>query len=120
MHAQRISMKTNFSPDCIIAMGETAVWSDMVGNMTVDTTMKKGAPLKSTAKAEGTGQNQNLLLLFKVLSAKQFKSMCCGIILKRLDELRACFEIFETGLRNAFFKKRLFAWDTFKAHMTEC
>ena len=103
MDAQRISMKTNFSPDCIIAMGETAVWSDMVGNMTVDTTMKKDAPLKSTAKAEWTGQNQNLLLLFKVLSAKQFKSMCCGIILKRLDELRACFEIFETGLRNAFF-----------------
>ena len=54
MHARRISMKTNFSPDCIIAMGETAVWSDMVGNMTVDTTMKKDVPLKSTAKAERT------------------------------------------------------------------
>ena len=28
-------METNFSPDCIIAMDETAVWSDMVGNVTV-------------------------------------------------------------------------------------
>ena len=43
-------MKTNFSPDCIIAMDETAVWSDMVGNVTVDTTRAKDVPLKSTGK----------------------------------------------------------------------
>ena len=59
-------MKTNFSPDCIIAIGETAVWSDMAGNVTVDTTETKDVPLKSTgnekikvsvcltAKADGT------------------------------------------------------------------
>ena len=39
MHIRRLSMKTNFSPDSIIAMDETAVWSDMIGNVTVDTTM---------------------------------------------------------------------------------
>ena len=33
MHVRRLSMKTNFSPNCIIAMDETAVWSDMVGNI---------------------------------------------------------------------------------------
>ena len=38
MHVQRLSVKTNFSPDCTIAMDETAVWSDMVGNVVVDTT----------------------------------------------------------------------------------
>ena len=48
MHVRRLSMKTNFSPDCIIAMGETAVWSDMAGNVTVDTTGTKDVPLKST------------------------------------------------------------------------
>ena len=45
--------------------------------------------------------------------------MCCGIILKRFDEARACFEIFETGPRMFSFKKRLFVWDNFEAHMTE-
>ena len=30
-------MNANFSPDCIIAIDESAVWSDMVGNVTVDT-----------------------------------------------------------------------------------
>ena len=50
MHVRRLSMKTNFSPDCIIAMDETAVWSDMVGNVTVDTTRTKDVPLKSTGK----------------------------------------------------------------------
>ena len=66
MHVRRLSMKTNFSPDCITAMDETAVWSDMVGNVTVDTTGTKDVPLKSTgnekvkvsvcltAKADGT------------------------------------------------------------------
>ena len=59
-------MKTNFSPDCIIAMDETAIWSDMVGNVMVDTTETKDVPIKSTgnekvkvsvcltAKADGT------------------------------------------------------------------
>ena len=66
IHVRRLSMKTNFSPDCIIAMDETAVWSDMVGNVTVDTTGTKDVSLKSTgnekvkvrvcltAKADGT------------------------------------------------------------------
>ena len=66
MHVQRLSMKTNFSPDCIIAMDKTAIWSDMVGNVTVNTTGTKYVHLKSagnekvkvrvclTAKADGT------------------------------------------------------------------
>ena len=66
MHVGRLSMKTKFSPDCIIAMDKTAVWSDMTGNVTVDTTGPKDVLLKSTgnekvkvsvcltAKADGT------------------------------------------------------------------
>ena len=41
-------METNFSTDCIIAMDETAVCSDMVGNVTVDTTGTKDVLLKLT------------------------------------------------------------------------
>ena len=60
------------------AIDETVVWSDMVGNVTVDTTGTKDVPLKSTvnervkvsvcltAKADGTK-----LKAFKVLSVKQ-------------------------------------------------
>ena len=48
MHVRRLCMKTSFSPDCIIAMDKTAVWSDMVENVTVDTTATKYVPLKST------------------------------------------------------------------------
>ena len=66
MHVRRLCMKTSFSPDCIIAMDKTAVWSDMVENVTVDTTATKYVPLKSarnekfnvsvclTAKVDGT------------------------------------------------------------------
>ena len=66
MHVPRLSMNTNFSPDCIIPMEETAVWSDMVWNVTVDTTRTIDVPFKSTgnekvkvsvcltAKADGT------------------------------------------------------------------
>ena len=50
MYVRRLSIKTNFSPDCIIAMDEaTAVWSDMTGNVTVNTTGTKDVPFKSTA-----------------------------------------------------------------------
>ena len=59
-------MKENYPPSCVIAMDETAVWSDMVGNTTVNATGSKDIPLKSTgnekvrvtvcltAKADGT------------------------------------------------------------------
>ena len=40
-------MKTNFSPDCIIAIDETAIWFDTVGNVTVDTNEEKDVSLKS-------------------------------------------------------------------------
>ena len=48
MHVRRLSMKINFSPDCIIAMDKTAFWSDMSGNVTVDIIGTKDVPLKST------------------------------------------------------------------------
>ena len=48
IHVRRLSMKTNFSPGCIIAMDETAVWSAIVWSVTVDTTGTKDVHLKST------------------------------------------------------------------------
>ena len=48
MHVRRLMMKENYPPSCVIAMDETAVWSDMVGNTTVNATGLKDIPLKST------------------------------------------------------------------------
>ena len=131
MHLRRLSMKTNFSPDCIIAMDETAVWSDIVGNVTVDTTGTKDVPLKSTgnekvkvsvcltaklkpfivfqgAKREATVLNEE----FKnrcVVASSSNGWMNEELVLKLLRQVLEMFS----------FKKRLFAWDTFEAHMTE-
>ena len=136
MHVRRLSMKTNFSPDCIIAMDETAVWSDMVGNVTVDTTGTQDVPLKSTGngkvkvseclttKVDGTklkpfivfqGANREATAL-----NEEFKNRCVAasssngwmneeLVLKFLRQVLGLFS----------FKKRLFAWDTFEANMTE-
>ena len=136
MHVRRLSMRTNFSPDCIIAMDETAVWSDMVGNVTVDTTGTKDVLLKSTgnekvkvsvclnAKANGTklkpfivfqGANPEATAL-----NEEFKSRCVAasssngwmneeLVSKFLRQVLVMFS----------FKKRLLAWDTLEAHMTE-
>ena len=92
MHVRRLSMKTNFSPDCIIAMDETAVWSDMFENVTVDTTGTKDVPLKSirnekvkvsvclTAKADGTKLKPFIVFQNAKREAtalnKEFKNQC--------------------------------------------
>ena len=136
MHVRELSMKTNFSPDCIIAMGETAVWSDMVGNVTVDTTGTKDVPAKSTgnekvkvsvwltAKADGTklkpfnvfpGAKREAAALnegFKnqcVLASSSNGWMNEDLALKFLRQVAGMFS----------YEKRLFAWDNFEAHMTE-
>ena len=69
MHVRRLSINCNYSPGSIIAMDETAVWSDMVGNTTINLTSAKEVALKSTcnekvrvsvcltAKADGTKMN---------------------------------------------------------------
>ena len=69
MHVRRLSIYCNYAPSSIIAMDETAVWSDMVGNTTTNSTGAEEVALKSTgnekvrvsvcltAKADGTKMN---------------------------------------------------------------
>ena len=136
MHVRRLSMKTNVSPDCIIAMDETAVWSDMVGNVTVNATGAKDVPLKSTgnekvrvsvcltAKADGTKLKP--FIVFKGAKREaaalneEFKNRCIVASSPNAwmnEELVLQFLRMVLGM--FFFKKRLLAWDTFEAHMTE-
>ena len=48
MHVRRLTMTDHYSPKCVIAMDETAVWSDMVGNTTVNATVTNDIALNST------------------------------------------------------------------------
>ena len=48
MHARRLQRQYNFTPHNIVAMGETAVWDDMVSETTVEATGAKDVPMKST------------------------------------------------------------------------
>ena len=66
MHVRRIQKQFNIHDADIIAMDETPVWNDMVSNTTVEKTLSKEVPMKSsghdkvrvsaclTGKANGT------------------------------------------------------------------
>ena len=112
-------------------MDETAVWSDMVGNVTVETTGTKDVPLKSTknekvkvsvrlttktngtklkpfivfqgAKREATALNKEFKNRFVVTSSSN-GWMTKEHVLKFLRHV----------LRTFSFKKYLFAWDTLR------
>ena len=136
MHVQRLSINCNYAPDSVIAMDKTAVWSDMVGNTTINSTGAKEVALKSTgnekvrvsvclsAKADGTKMNP--LIVFKGAKREpevlndRFKGRCVvtsssngwmneELVLSYLRKILGMFT----------FQKRLLAWDTFGAHMTE-
>ena len=136
MHVQRLSINCNYAPGSIIAMNKTSVWSDMVGNTTINSTGAKEVVLKSTgnkkvcvsvcltAKADGTKMNP--FIAFKGAKGELavlndcFKGWCVvtsssngwmneELVLPYLRKI----------LRMFTFQKRLLAWDTFEAHMTE-
>ena len=117
-------------------MNETAIWFDMVGNMTVDTTGTKYVPFKSTgnekvrvsvcltAKADGTklkpftvfqGAKREATALSEelenrcVVVSSSNGWMNEELVLKFLRQVLGMFS----------FKKRLFAWYTFETHMAE-
>ena len=130
MHVRRLSTKSNYPPSSIIAMDETAVWSDMVGNTTVNSTGAKEVALKSTgnekvsvsvcltAKADGIvfkGAKRESAAIneeFKnqsVVTSSTNGWMNEGLVLTYLRKILGMFT----------FQMRLLAWDTFEAHMTE-
>ena len=136
MHVRRLSINCNYDPGSVIAMDETAVCSDMVGNTTINSTVAKEVALKSTgnekvrvsvcltAKADGTKMNP--FIVFKGAKRElavlndRFKGWCMvtsssngwmneELVLSYLRKILGMFT----------FQKRLLAWDTFEAHMTE-
>ena len=117
-------------------MDETAVWSDMVGNATIHSTGAKEVALKSTgnekvrvsvcltSKTDGTKMNP--FIVFKGAKRElavlndHFKGRCVvtsspnGWVNEEL-----AFSYLKKILGMFTFQKKLLAWDTFEAHMTE-
>ena len=48
MHASRLQRQYSFAPHNIVPMDETAVWNNMVPEITVEATGAKDVPMKST------------------------------------------------------------------------
>ena len=120
----------------ILAMDETPVWNDMVSSTTVDKTGSKDVPLKTTgdeknrvsvclaAKGDGTKLKPFVVFAGAKRESKalheEYKRQCSvasstnGWMNEELT-LRWINEIVGTFA----FNKRLLAWDSYEAHMTE-
>ena len=136
MHVRRLSEKFQLNNSSIIAMDETPIWSDMVSSTTVDLSGTKGVPLKTTGHekvkvsvclaARGDGTKLKLFVVFagakhesKALH-EEYKRQCSvassangwmneELTTRWVNEIVGAFS----------FNKRLLAWDSYGAHMTE-
>ena len=92
INARRFAAEYNYLPGNIIAMDETAVWEDMVSDMTVDKTGARTITVKSTGHekclvsicltAKADGSKLKRLIVFKNAKretkalCKEFKTRC--------------------------------------------
>ena len=136
MHVPRLNRQFQFPNSSILAMDETPVWNDMVSSTTVDKTGSKDVPLKTTghekvrvsvwlaAKGDGRKHKPFVVIAGAKRESKalheEYKRQCSvasstnGWMNEELT-LRWINEIVGTFA----FNKRLLAWDSYEAHMTE-
>ena len=136
MHVRRIQKQFNFHDADIIAMDETPVWYDIVFNTNVKRIDSQQIPMKSTRhvkvrvsvcltrKADGT--MLKAFIVFKGTKGEnkalydEFHRQCSvassanGWMNKELT-FSWCNEI----LDQFSFRKRLLAWDSYEAHVTD-
>ena len=115
-------------------MDEIVVWSDMVGNVTVDTTgtktlkptgdKKVKVSVYLTAKSDGTKLKPFIVFQGAKREAaalnEEFKNRC--VVASSSNgwmNAELLLKFFRQVLGMFSFKKRLFAWDTFEAGMIE-
>ena len=136
MHVRRLNKQFQFPNSSILAMDETPVWADMVSSTTVDKTGAIDVPLKTTghekvrvsvcltAKGDGTKLKPFIVFVGAKRESKnlheEYKRQCSvasstngwmneELTLRWVDEVVGKFA----------FSKRLLAWDSYEAHMTE-
>ena len=123
---RRLQQKFNYSAGSIIAMDETAVWSDMLAETTVDKTGRKDIPLKSTghekvkvsvcltAKADGIRLKPFIVFggsmrEYKSLN-EEFKSKC--VVMSSPNVWMNRF------IDRFLFSRQLLSWDSSDCHTT--
>ena len=136
MHVRRLNRQFKFPNSSILAMYETPIWNDMVSSTTVDKTGSKDVPLKTTghekvrvsvcfaAKGDGTKLKPFVVFVGAKRESKalheEYKRQCSvasstngwmneELTLRWINEIVGTFE----------FNKRVLAWDSQEAHMTE-
>ena len=136
MHVRRLNKQFQFPNSSILAMDETPVWKNMVSSTTVDKTGSKDVPLKTTGHekvkvsvclaAKGEFTKLKPFVVFarakresKVLH-EEYKRQCSVASSTNgwMNEELTLRWINETVGTSAF-NKRLLAWDSYEAHMTE-
>lgn len=136
MHVRRLKKQFDFKESSIIAMDETPVWNDMVSSTTVARTGEKDIPLKTTGHekvrvsvclaAKGDGTKLKPFIVF-VGAKRESKSLHeelkrqCSVASSTngwMNEDLTMRWINEIVGRFAF-SKRLLAWDSFEAHLTD-
>ena len=133
---RRLQRKFKYTANSIIAMDETAIWSDMLSGTTVDTKGKKDIPLKTTghekvrvsvcltAKADGTRLKPFIVFGGAKRECKtlndEFKTKCVVASSPNAwmnEELTLDF--IRSVIGKFAFSKRLLAWDSFECHMMQ-
>ena len=136
MHVRRLQKQFSFDDTDIIAVDEMSVWNDMVSNTTVEKTGSKEVNMKSTGHDKVrvsvclTGKADGIRLIpfivFKGTKREskalhdEFNRKCSvassanGWVIEDLT-LRWCNEI----LDQFSFRKRLLAWDSCEAYLTD-
>ena len=136
MHVRRLQKQHSFALSDILPMDETPLWNDMESNTTVESTGVRDVPMKSTGhdkvrvsvcltgKGDGTKCKPFIVFADARRESKslheEFKRRCSmassanGWMNEELT-LRWCNEV----IGNFLFRKRLLAWDSYEAHMTD-
>ena len=132
IHARRLQHQYNFAPHNVVAMDETAVWNNMFSETTAEATGAKDVQMRSTglekvrvsvclaAKLHGTKLKPFIVFGAAKRESKsvhgEYKRQCSvasssNAWMNEELTLRWCDEVLG--------QKRLLAWDSFEAHITD-
>ena len=136
MHVRRLNKQFQFNNSSIIAMDEIPVWNDTVSSTTVNKSGTKDVPPKKTGHekvrvsvclaARGDGTKLKPFVVFAGVKHElkalheEYKRQCSVASSSNgwMNEELALLWV--NKIVGAFsFNKRLLAWDSYEAHMTE-
>ena len=139
LYVRQFKRRNNYDLDCIIAMDETAVWHDMISNTTVTQKGAKSVVLKTTGHkksrvtvtlaAKANGDKLRPYIVFpghkrevqKLKKDPEVKNQCYieSTVNGWMNEDTTTDWIEHVLKTFTFGKRRLFAWDSYRAHLVQ-